>query len=210
MTADVAPSADGRSRRSAASSRAANDRSALRASSSPSPPWIARSTVYICDECIGLCNDIIAEEIDRGSSKTPETVRLRIERLLGDEARAAEELSSYSARSVTDVPEPVKRAISSLGAASEALRTAVQRWSPEEPAAVESVPAWLEPAVAELTRIEELALALRHALERELAPEQMLAFDRLLGLLPGLRKTLILNARAEEAGRQKEPSGRSD
>ena len=27
---------------------------------------IAGPTVYICDECIGLCNDIIAEEIERG------------------------------------------------------------------------------------------------------------------------------------------------
>jgi ATP-dependent Clp protease ATP-binding subunit ClpX len=27
---------------------------------------IAGPTVYICDECIGLCNDIIAEEVDRG------------------------------------------------------------------------------------------------------------------------------------------------
>src|SRR5215469_124789 len=26
---------------------------------------IAGPTVYICDECIGLCNDIIAEEIDK-------------------------------------------------------------------------------------------------------------------------------------------------
>ena len=26
---------------------------------------IAGPTVYICDECIGLCNDIIAEEVDR-------------------------------------------------------------------------------------------------------------------------------------------------
>lgn len=30
---------------------------------------IAGPTVYICDECIGLCNDIIAEEIDRDESK---------------------------------------------------------------------------------------------------------------------------------------------
>jgi ATP-dependent Clp protease ATP-binding subunit ClpX len=30
---------------------------------------IAGPTVYICDECIGLCNDIIAEEIDREESK---------------------------------------------------------------------------------------------------------------------------------------------
>ncbi len=30
---------------------------------------IAGPTVYICDECIGLCNDIIAEEIDREDQK---------------------------------------------------------------------------------------------------------------------------------------------
>ena len=30
---------------------------------------IAGPTVYICDECIGLCNDIIAEEIDREETK---------------------------------------------------------------------------------------------------------------------------------------------
>ncbi|MBM4378792.1 MAG: ATP-dependent Clp protease ATP-binding subunit ClpX [Deltaproteobacteria bacterium] len=38
---------------------------------------IAGPTVYICDECIGLCNDIIAEEVDR--EKTKDT-RLRIPR----------------------------------------------------------------------------------------------------------------------------------
>jgi hypothetical protein len=171
---------------------------------------IAGPTVYICDECIGLCNDIIAEEIDRESGKRPETVRLRIGRLLGNEARAAEELGSYASAWVTDVPEPVKRAISSLAAASEALRMAVQRWAPDELAGMESVPAWLEPGLAELRRVEELAYGLRHALEPSLAPEQMVAFDRILGLLAGLGETLILTARNEEVGRQKEPSGRSD
>jgi ATP-dependent Clp protease ATP-binding subunit ClpX len=38
---------------------------------------IAGPTVYICDECIGLCNDIIAEEIDREEQKD---TRLRIPR----------------------------------------------------------------------------------------------------------------------------------
>jgi ATP-dependent Clp protease ATP-binding subunit ClpX len=32
---------------------------------------IAGPSVYICDECIDLCNDIIAEEIDGGSSEAP-------------------------------------------------------------------------------------------------------------------------------------------
>ncbi|UCF47183.1 MAG: ATP-dependent Clp protease ATP-binding subunit ClpX, partial [Myxococcales bacterium] len=31
---------------------------------------IAGPTVYICDECIGLCNDIIAEEVEREESLT--------------------------------------------------------------------------------------------------------------------------------------------
>src|SRR3954462_4194969 len=38
---------------------------------------IAGPTVYICDECIGLCNDIIAEEIDREETKD---TRMRIPR----------------------------------------------------------------------------------------------------------------------------------
>jgi len=38
---------------------------------------IAGPTVYICDECIGLCNDIIAEEIDREEQKD---TKLRIPR----------------------------------------------------------------------------------------------------------------------------------
>ena len=38
---------------------------------------IAGPTVYICDECIGLCNDIIAEEIDREEHKD---TKLRVPR----------------------------------------------------------------------------------------------------------------------------------
>jgi len=38
---------------------------------------IAGPTVYICDECIGLCNDIIAEEIDREETKD---TKLRVPR----------------------------------------------------------------------------------------------------------------------------------
>ena len=43
---------------------------------------IAGPTVYICDECIGLCNDIIAEEIEReeqtyGLDKVPKPVEIK-------------------------------------------------------------------------------------------------------------------------------------
>ncbi|MCA9669212.1 MAG: ATP-dependent Clp protease ATP-binding subunit ClpX, partial [Myxococcales bacterium] len=43
---------------------------------------IAGPTVYICDECIGLCNDIIAEEIEKeeqsySSSKLPKPAEIK-------------------------------------------------------------------------------------------------------------------------------------
>ncbi len=38
---------------------------------------IAGPTVYICDECIGLCNDIIAEEIEERRSATQKAPRSR-------------------------------------------------------------------------------------------------------------------------------------
>ncbi|MFN7547410.1 MAG: ClpX C4-type zinc finger protein, partial [Pseudomonadota bacterium] len=38
---------------------------------------IAGPTVYLCDECIGLCNDIIGVEIDREETKD---TRVRIPR----------------------------------------------------------------------------------------------------------------------------------
>jgi hypothetical protein len=42
---------------------------------------IAGPTVYICDECIGLCNDIIAEGIAR--EEAPDSERLGRDMLLG-------------------------------------------------------------------------------------------------------------------------------
>src|SRR5712671_644269 len=43
---------------------------------------IAGPTVYICDECIGLCNDIIAEEIEKdepgyGSGVIPKPAQIK-------------------------------------------------------------------------------------------------------------------------------------
>ena len=43
---------------------------------------IAGPTVYICDECIGLCNDIIAEEIQKeeqisGASHIPKPAEIK-------------------------------------------------------------------------------------------------------------------------------------
>ena len=32
---------------------------------------VAGPSVYICDECVELCNDILTEELDDGSSHSP-------------------------------------------------------------------------------------------------------------------------------------------
>jgi hypothetical protein len=167
---------------------------------------VAGPNVYICDECIGLCSDIVADEFERHAGKEPETVRLKIGRLLQDEARATAGLRA-TVGPPADVPESVRSSTRSLVAASEALQRSVQRWSlpPEEAAAMPDAPAWLDPALSRLTETEELVQGLRHALERSLTPERMLSFDRLQGHLSGVRKSLLLNARNEEAGRRAAP-----
>jgi hypothetical protein len=57
---------------------------------------IAGPTVYICDECIGLCNDIIAEEIDREehAAQLPGGVRARIAKILERGVPAAERIQN--------------------------------------------------------------------------------------------------------------------
>jgi len=53
---------------------------------------IAGPSVYICDECIGLCNDIIGEEIDRGND-LQDALLIRAERH-GQALARLEELSN--------------------------------------------------------------------------------------------------------------------
>ena len=50
---------------------------------------IAGPSVYICDECITLCNDIIAEEVPRAASQPREAIHRR-DALLGEVRRALE------------------------------------------------------------------------------------------------------------------------
>jgi ATP-dependent Clp protease ATP-binding subunit ClpX len=62
---------------------------------------IAGPTVYICDECIGLCNDIIAEEMEKeeqtgyGSTKVPKPaeIKLVLDEYVVGQARAKKILS---------------------------------------------------------------------------------------------------------------------
>jgi len=61
---------------------------------------IAGPTVYICDECIGLCNDIIAEEVDREESFSsgtplpkPSEIKLILDEYVIGQDRAKKSLS---------------------------------------------------------------------------------------------------------------------
>jgi len=63
---------------------------------------IAGPSTYICDECIGLCNDIIAEEIEREDvtarlrSSLPEAARVLIGAVLGRGSSAAERIFRFT------------------------------------------------------------------------------------------------------------------
>jgi hypothetical protein len=76
---------------------------------------IAGPTVYICDECIGLCNDIIAEEIDREemteqvSSNLPEATRLLVATVLDRGSSAAEKVYRFTHERHIQILDAIRR-----------------------------------------------------------------------------------------------------
>ena len=155
---------------------------------------IAGPTVYICDECIGLCNDIIAEELDRpeGSKENDgrALLRFRIERLKREASWLSDCLREFGA----EFPEPVRRSISGVIAAAERLKSAERGW---DSAPAHRAPAWLDRPLESITGIEELLDGLRRAVESSVRPEPMVAFYGCLGRLSKLREELVAAAPAE-------------
>ena len=85
---------------------------------------IAGPTVYICDECIGLCNDIIAEEI----AKEPESigeVRSVILARLENHDLSLTRLAEFIRRNADLVPSESLEALTELDLASVRLREAL-------------------------------------------------------------------------------------
>jgi hypothetical protein len=148
---------------------------------------IAGPTVYICDECIGLCNDIIAAEIERsqGAKGTDgrALLRFRVQRLKRETAWLSECLREFGAA----FPETVRRRISGVAAATEHLASAEQVW---DSAPHPGIPAWLGHPLRSITEIEELLDGLRRAVESSVPPERMVAFYGCLGRLSKLREEL--------------------
>src|SRR5262249_47532220 len=93
---------------------------------------IAGPTVYICDECIGLCNDIIAEEADRGND-LQDALLIRSERY----DHALIRLEELSDRLREKMPAPIREAIRAIRSASSELQSAVATSLPEVPPVLE-------------------------------------------------------------------------
>ena len=89
---------------------------------------IAGPTVYICDECIKLCNDIIAEEMDRKESA--DLAGLLVTRTR-NQADAVRWLRSLDQATVAGLPRPLQEAIESVGVASRRLETTLAECLPQ-------------------------------------------------------------------------------
>ena len=89
---------------------------------------IAGPTVYICDECIGLCNDIIAEEIDREDRGDLGQLLLTRAKILAEAVRG---LMSLDQPTVAGLPRPLQEAIERVGVASRRLQTTLAECLPQ-------------------------------------------------------------------------------
>lgn len=95
---------------------------------------IAGPTVYICDECVGLCNDIITEAADWES----DDLRRILLVLLEDQERTLARFADLSKRARGRLPSSIQDAIDTLGSESKRLRSAVVESLPDVPRADEA------------------------------------------------------------------------
>ena len=122
---------------------------------------IAGPTVYICDECIGLCNDILADERVGDQAQLRQVLLLQIN---GHE-RSARELGELRERLGERMPQPIREALDLHGQAWSRLKGAVAESLPgvlrefagveESPRAFDATGVW-----PELTRLVATANAL--------------------------------------------------
>jgi ClpX C4-type zinc finger len=155
---------------------------------------IAGPNVYICDECIGLCNDIMGEvrALDRVSEAGDKDVRALVGEAIVEEGKAAEVLLECRGRLGTALPESVWWRIGELVAVSRGLRSASEKWttSRDTDTLEPPVPAWIEPELARLTRTAEMLHALCQALAKSVPPERVAPLERAADELVALRDTL--------------------
>jgi ATP-dependent protease Clp ATPase subunit len=97
---------------------------------------IAGPNTYICDECIGLCNDIIAEDSEQHVAKETPPEDVPVPKVLGRmvhaESHWAGELVTCRERNSGVLSESLQQAIQHLGESSGALRIESERWIAEQ------------------------------------------------------------------------------
>jgi ClpX C4-type zinc finger len=159
---------------------------------------IAGPTVYICDECIGLCNDIIAEEVDRELDDLRSMLHARV----GSQERGVGRLRNFSERNAERLPAPLRDAIAEAASVSRRLESTlaeslplVPRGHREEPAD-EGPPASLEEPVPLREIVFRVLTAwralrsLRERLPRTVSPERFRAIDEATTTLGQLARQL--------------------
>ena len=85
---------------------------------------IAGPKVFICDECIGLCNDIIAEEVDRHTESLGEVRRVILARMERQDLTLTRLVESVR-RNADLLPPDVLEAATELDLASARFRQVV-------------------------------------------------------------------------------------
>jgi hypothetical protein len=95
---------------------------------------IAGPSVYICDECIGLCNDIIAEEIERAAApkeaapKAEPSPRLPVKELASQMSSAAESLL-VEVSALPERPRTVWQSAELLALTAKLLGSTLEAWT---------------------------------------------------------------------------------
>jgi hypothetical protein len=169
---------------------------------------IAGPTVYICDECIGLCNEIIVEEIDLEkvagafSSVLPEDARAFLATILDRGSGAAARLSDiadnrdrrfrFADRVLLRVLDWLDRRVSQRTLALASLRDLTSGWMTlrtivgsreavppaSSPGAEVELPAWVRPVADRLTATVEVLEPLTASLDKG-RPRGIARFSRM-------------------------------
>ncbi len=115
---------------------------------------IAGPQVCICDECIGLCNEIIAEEVGREAwaATLPIHAQVSIGGLLDRGSKAAERLIASAEEERSPIPGEVRSALAQLASAWASLRASVERVGDDDSVPPRS----LEPVLGLLTRVGDV------------------------------------------------------
>ena len=156
---------------------------------------IAGPGVYICDECVGLCNQIIGEELSPEDRRefAARSAQGIVGALVAQQARVSGLLNDCAMNTGSPLPESMRQAITQLATASRGLQSETVRWSGSEPdaPAPPGVAAWLEPCLDPLSRTADALRTLRPALETLVPGKRLTTIDQAIGSVLEVRGLVV-------------------